>query len=112
MSRAKCTTFGTEPPTRGNDFEMYLNDTMNGNGATLYQSKDHTGLYITHNLLNFLHTSDNSYIDDSLNVMNKQMANSSLISKVNEKDRKSFFNGVRKMINNYKVKIELELEED
>jgi hypothetical protein len=105
-------TFGTEPPANGNEFEMYLNDTMNGNGTTLYRTKDHTGLYITHNLLNFLHTTDKTYTEDSLNVVNKQMANSSLISKVNEKDRKKFFNGVRKMINNYKMKMELELEEE
>lgn len=105
-------TFGTEPPVKGNQFEMYLNDTMNGNGATLYKTKDHTGLYITHNLLNFLHTSDNFYIEDSLNVMNKQMANSSLISSTNEKDRNAFFASVRKMINNYKQKMELELAED
>ena len=102
-------TFGNEPPASGNEFEMYHNETLNGNGATLYKTDEHRGLYITHNLLNFLHTTDRVYIDDSLNVLEKQMANSSMISVVNEKERNSYFFQVRNMINNIKKKMELEL---
>jgi hypothetical protein len=102
----------TEPPASGNDFEMYKNDTLNGNGATMYRTADHCGLYITHNLLNFLHTTDKVYIEDSIKVLNKQMANASVISVVNEKERNSYFSKVRNMINNMKKKIELDLEEE
>lgn len=105
-------TFGNEPPANGNEFEMYHNETMNGNGATLYKTDDFKGLYITHNLLNYLHTKDKVYYEDSLNVMNKQMANSSMISAVNEKERNSYFFQVKTMINNIKKKMELELSEE
>ena len=105
-------TFGNEPPASGNEFTMYHNETLNGNGATLYKTDDHSGLYITHNLLNYLHTTDKIYYEDSLNVMNKQMANSSVISAVNEKDRNSYFFQVKNMINNLKKKMELEMAEE
>lgn len=102
----------TQPPASGNEFTMYHNETLNGNGTTMYRTDDHKGLYITHNLLNFIHSSDATYYDDSLNVINKQMANASVISQVNEKSRNSYFHSLRKMINNQKKKIELDLEED
>ncbi len=105
-------TFGTEPPASGNDFAMFHNETLNGNGATLYKTDEHTGLYITHNLLNFLHTTDEVYVQDSLNVMNKQMANSSVISAVNEKERNSYFFKVKNMIANTRKKMEMELAEE
>ena len=43
----------------------------------------------------------------SLNVLNKQMANSSVISKTNEKQRNNYFSQVKNMINNFKKKIEM-----
>lgn len=101
-------TFGTEPPAQGNAFEMYHNETFNGNGATLYKTDEHTGLYITHNLLNFLHTTDNVYVEDSLNVLNKQISNSSMISTVNEKERNTYFFQVKKMLDDTRKKMTLQ----
>lgn len=105
-------TFGTEPPASGNSFRMFHNETINGNGATLYKSEDYTGLYITHNLLNFLHTSDQVYVADSFNVVNKQIANSSMISSTNEKERNAFFHRIKTLISNTRKKMELELAEE
>ena len=105
-------TFGNEPPASGNSFKMYHNETINGNGATLYKSDDYTGLYITHNLLNFLHTSDQIYVQDSFNVVNKQIANSSMISSTNEKERNVFFHQIKSLIAKTRSKMELELSEE
>jgi hypothetical protein len=100
----------TEPPAEGNDFEVYLNDTINGNTTIYYKTDAYSGLYFGHNLLNSVHTNDQEYCEDSLNVLNKQMANSSVISKTNEKQRNNYFSQVKNMINNFKKKIEMDLE--
>ena len=105
-------TFGVQPPASGNDFTMFHNETLNGNGTTVYKTEDHRGLYITHNLLNYIHTNDKVYFDDTMNVLNKQMANSSIISLNNEKARTDYFFQVKKMINKLKSKMEIDLDED
>lgn len=103
-------TSNMEPSLTGGEFEMYLNETLNGNTTILYATEDYEGVYLGHNLLNFLHTSDQNYISDTKSVLHKQMANSSLISVVNEKQRNSFFSKLKLMIDSYKKKVELDLE--
>ncbi|NRA11533.1 MAG: hypothetical protein HRT57_06235 [Crocinitomicaceae bacterium] len=102
----------TEPPASGNNFEMYHNETLNGNTTIHYKTDDYEGLYIGHNLMNSVYTSDKAYIDDTVSILNKQMANSSVISSVNEKERNNYFSQVKRMIESFKKKIELELSMD
>jgi hypothetical protein len=102
----------TEPPASGNDFEMYHNETLNGNTTIHYKTDDYQGLYVGHNLLNSVYTTDKAYIDDTVSVLNKQMANSSVISSVNEKERNNYFSQVKRMIESFKKKIELEVNMD
>tara|TARA_B110000093_G_scaffold182335_1_gene228668 strand:- start:3617 stop:4630 length:1014 start_codon:yes stop_codon:yes gene_type:complete len=102
----------TEPPASGNDFEMYHNETLNGNTTIHYKTDDYQGLYVGHNLLNSVYTTDKAYIDDTLSVLNKQLANSSVISSVNEKERNNYFSQVKRMIESFKKKIELEVNMD
>jgi hypothetical protein len=99
----------TEPPASGNEFEMYHNETLNGNTTIYYKTDAIEGLYFGHNLLNSVHTSDKAYIEDSLLVLNKQFANSSVISVVNEKERNIYFSSVKNMIASFRKKMELEL---
>lgn len=100
----------TEPPANGNEFEMYHNETLNGNTTIYYQTDAFQGLYFGHNLMNSVHTIDQAYIDDSLHVLKKQLANSSVISVVNEKERNMYFGQVKNMIQSFKKKMELDLE--
>ena len=65
---------------------------------------------IAHNIMNTLHTTDEVYVSDSESVLSKQIANSSMISTVNEKDRNNYFAQVKSMINGYRKKIEADLE--
>ncbi|MFT6923945.1 MAG: hypothetical protein ACJA1C_002965 [Crocinitomicaceae bacterium] len=102
----------TEPPASGNNFEMYHNETLNGNTTIHYKTDDYQGLYVGHNLLNSVYTTDKAYIDDTVSVLNKQMANSSVISSVNEKERNNYFSQVKRMIESFKKKIELEVNMD
>ncbi len=99
-----------EAPAIGNDFEMYLNETLNGNTTIVYEAQDFEGVYIGHNLLNSVHTTDRAYVQDTISTIDKQMSNSSIISVVNEKQRNSFFAQIKRRIDTYKKKIEIDLE--
>ena len=101
--------YGTEPPLTGNDFEMYYNPTIIPITSIHYKSDDYSGLYIAHNIMNTLHTTDEVYIADSVKILNKQILNSSLISIVNEKERNNYFFQIKSMINKYRKKIQLEV---
>ena len=103
--------YGTEPPLTGNDFEMYYSETMISGTSIHYKSDEYSGLYITHNLMNTLHTTDEVYIADSLQILNKQVANSSVISIINEKERNNYFYHIKKKIDNCRKRIQLEVSQ-
>jgi hypothetical protein len=101
--------YGTQAPANGNDFEMYLNETINSDATFYYKGKELQGVYLTHNIMNYLETTDENYVNDSKLIIDKQMANSSLISIVNEKERKNFFYEFNKTINSFKKKLDADL---
>ena len=101
--------FGTDAPAFGNEFEMYLNETINTDSTFYYKGKELQGLYVTHNIMNYLQTDDKQYVEDTLFILDKQLANSSLISIVNEKERNNFFYEFDRTINSFKKKIEADL---
>lgn len=101
--------FGTEAPFSGNDFEMYFNETLNAHNSYHYKSKNSEGLFISHNLMNSIHTNDPVYVKDSKQILDKQLANSSMISQINEKERNSYFFKIQNMIQKHKKRIELDL---
>jgi hypothetical protein len=88
---------------------MYLNETINPDNTFYYSSKEIKGIFITHNVLNYLQTSDPNYIADTKQIIDKQLANSSLISMVNERERNNFFYNFDKMILSFRKKIEADL---
>ncbi len=101
--------YGTQAPFSGNDFEMYFNETLNADGTFCFKSKEKNGIYLNHNIMNFLQTSDEDYVKETDQIIGRILDNSSLISNTNERERNSFFHQVEKTINNYKQKIEIDL---
>lgn len=98
-----------QPPADGNDYNVYLTDTINADNTYYYSSKEQNGIYLVHNHLNFLHTSNPTYVEESKSILDKQLANSSLISKINEKERNSFFHKLDNTISAFRNKIESDL---
>ena len=60
--------------------------------------------------MNYLHTVDGKYVSDSKQIIDKQLANSSLISEVNEKERNNYFYEFEKTILSFRKKIEADIE--
>ncbi len=101
--------YNTHPPASGNDFEMYLNESINSEATFLYKSKNMSGLYMTHNIMNYLETTNEAYVKDTSMILEKHLANSSLISQVNEKERANFFYDFDRTVMAFRKKIEADL---
>lgn len=92
------------------DFKVYLNDTINSDNTFYYRSEERSGLYMAHNHMNYLHTEDQTYVRETRDILEKTISNSSLISKSNEKQRNTFFHKLNKKIDQFRKKIEVDLE--
>jgi hypothetical protein len=108
-SAGKKFIYGTQAPADGNMFNMYVNETINAETTFLYETNETKGLFISHNIMNYLHTSDEVYVSDTKKILDKQLANSSLVSVVNEKERNSYFYDLEKMIRSFRARIESDL---
>jgi GTP:adenosylcobinamide-phosphate guanylyltransferase len=86
-----------------------MNETINTEATFYYQANETRGIFVSHNIMNYLHTTDENYVADTKQILDKQLANSNLISGVNEKDRNSYFFDLEKMIRSFKLKIEADL---
>ncbi len=102
-------SYGNDVPSSGNEFKMYSNDTFLPDNTYLTKWKGGSAVYFTHNLMNYLYTSDPYYVQESDFVLNKLIDNSSLISKENVKQRERFFAGIERTILNFRRKVEAEL---
>ena len=68
--------YGTQRPEFGNDISFFLNETSNNDSTIYYTSKEARGIFITHNILNYLHTNDEKYVGDTLQSMQRELKNS------------------------------------
>ncbi|MFA7274298.1 MAG: hypothetical protein WC044_10530 [Crocinitomicaceae bacterium] len=101
--------YGTQAPAKGNEFEMYLNETINSDATFYFKGKETEGLYITHNIMNYLETSNTAYVQDTVQILDRQLSNSSLISIVNEKERNNYFYDLDRTISSFKKRVEANL---
>lgn len=102
--------YGTQAPAQGNHFEMYLNETINSDATFYFKGNETEGVYITHNIMNYLETNNQLYVQDTLQILDRQLSNSSIISIVNEKERNNYFHDLDRTINSFKKRIEANLE--
>ncbi|MCH2233593.1 MAG: hypothetical protein MK078_05010 [Crocinitomicaceae bacterium] len=103
---------GNEPPSSGNEFYMYSNDTYIADNTYVIDWDGGSAVYFSHNIMNYLNTTDPYYITESKFVLDKLKKNSSIITEDNAKERERFFSSIEKTIQNFRRKIEVELEDD
>lgn len=103
---------GNEPPNAGNEVEMYFNETFISDNTYLVKSDSGSSVFLTHNIMNVLNTTDPYYIQETQFVLEKLINNSSLISKVNAKDRNRFFADLERNVLNFRKKVEAEIESE
>ena len=103
---------GNEPPSSGNPIEIYVNDTFISDNTYLVKSDSGSSVFLTHNIMNILNTSDPYYIQETEFVLDNLVNNSSLISQVNTKQRNRYFSDLEKTVLDFRKKVEAELAEE
>lgn len=98
-----------DQPVGSPNFEMYFNETINSDGTFYFSSEQVNGVFVTHNIMNYLETRDEKYVQDTKSILDRQLANSSKISQINEKERNHFFHEFERTILLFKRKIEADL---
>lgn len=101
---------GNEPVQSGNEFHMYFNETYVADNTYLVKWKDGKAMYTSHNIMNYLSTTDPFYTNETEFTLQNLFANSSPISKVNAKDRSRFFAGIDRTIQTFRKHVEATLE--
>lgn len=99
-----------EPVTSGNEFQMYSNDTYIYDNTYFFEWDSGSAVYFSHNIMNYLTTSDPHYTNETKLILDQFMNNSCLISQANAKERNRFIGNIETTILNFKRKVELELE--
>lgn len=97
---------GNEAPAQGNELNVSFNDTINTDATFLYESASERGVFLTHNIMNYLHTTNSNYVSDTKKMVERQLMNSSIISEVNAKERNVYFSSIEKMVNQHKTIIQ------
>lgn len=100
----------TAPPAGGNKLEMYYNETLNSVASFYYTTDLSNGLFMAHNFMNSLHTTNKEYVLDTKNVLDRIISNSSKISVVSSKERNHYFSEIEKLIKSYIAKVKLDLK--
>jgi hypothetical protein len=98
--------FGNEQPSAGNELKVYLTGTVNTDSTILYETSKASGVYLTHNIMNYLHTMDEEYVTDSKRILQRQIENSSPLSEVNAKQRIQYFRSMNQLVGKYKQRFE------
>jgi hypothetical protein len=89
---------GQNPSLAGVDFNMFVNELILGDNSILLET-DHMRLtFLNHSVLYFVYTRDETFNDRMFENLQNLMQKSTLISKVSEKERISFFNRLREGI--------------
>ena len=90
--------YGKEMKGVNNTFNIYVNEVILGDNTILFQSDESRKVFISHNILNYLGTSDSDFCNYTHNSLHNLMKKSTLISGTGEKERKMFFNSLRNRI--------------
>jgi hypothetical protein len=85
--------------SNGADFQIYVNDFIIGDNTILVELDDTRFTYINHGVINYMVTRDERFCSFTYDHFQNIIRRSTLISRVNEKDRKRFFNQLRKKVN-------------
>jgi hypothetical protein len=96
---------GTAVPASGAKLNLFLNDTVNTDTTFYYECESKRGVYLIHNILNYLHTNNDRYVGDTKAVIDRQLLNANLISEVNHKDRHKYFQDLFASVNAARLEI-------
>lgn len=97
---------GVEVAADTKNYRCYLNRAYIPDNTVLVEAKGYSNVFLTHNVLNFLSTNNQKYIEDTKLTITGFKRNSDRISGSNEEIRTRFFENLRKKIDETQKRIE------
>jgi len=101
---------GNEPVTTGNEYTIFMNETIITDQTFLIKWNGGKAVYFTHNIMNYLETQDPIYTQETEFFMDNLIKNSSPISIVNAKERGRYFGNIDRSILMFRKYVESALE--
>jgi len=79
-------------------YSVYINEFFLGDNTVLVEMDGIKTVFISHNIINYMMTNNQEFIDYTFETMKILLRKSTLISEISEKDRQLFFNNLRERI--------------
>lgn len=94
----KKSMFGQSPTEESAEYRLYLNEIVLGDNTFMAEIGDTKITYLNHSVLYFVGSTDQRFNEGMFKNLDNLMKKSTLISGTGEKDRKQFFNRLRKKV--------------
>lgn len=92
--------------TEEGNFSLYLHQTYIQDNTVIAETNAYRMLYITHNMLNYLYTIDQDYVNKSFAVFQSMLKSCTKISEDNPRQRNAYFESLQQFIARAKTRID------
>lgn len=96
---------GKKPEEGNENYQLYAMDIILADNTILVKTNDYSAVYLTHNVLNYLITHDDTFCEKSFSSIRNLIRKSTLISSISEKERYKFFMKMQDKITTIRQKI-------
>lgn len=103
----KKSILGQLPTADSAEYKMYLNEIVLGDNTFMAELGDAKITYLNHSVMYFIGSRDPKFNDAMFRNLENLMKRSTLISGTGEKERKQFFNKLRKKVENKISRVEV-----
>jgi hypothetical protein len=87
--------YGAKPANSTTEYNMFVNELILGDNTTLFETENLRVTFLNHSVLYFVSTRDRKFNELMFANLQNLMQKSTMISKVGEKERATFFNRLR-----------------
>lgn len=88
------------------NFSLYMHQTYIQDNTIIAETNAYRMLYITHNMLNYLYTIDQDYVNKSYAVFQSMLKSCIKISEENPRQRNAYFESLQQYVEKAKMRIE------
>jgi hypothetical protein len=106
----KKSILGQPPTVDSAEYKMYLNEIVLGDNTFMAELGDTKITYLNHSVMYFIGSMDPKFNDSMFRNLENLMKRSTLISGTGEKERKQFFNKLRKKVESKISKIDIKID--
>lgn len=92
--------------TEDGNFSLYMHQTYIQDNTMIAETNAYRMLYITHNMLNYLYTIDQDYVNKSYAVFQSMLKSCVKISEENPRQRNAYFDSLQQYVEKAKLRIE------